>query len=165
MLNSLYFFRSRLQIFTRCTFFIVTDSIQMKGAHNCVVPHIALFHGCSSTDRIQFSWDDTIFIFHAATTNISEEPIVPFQPTDGDNIFVWNATVWWTRRQFNPPLFDYSSWPTQHKHADTSWLSFWHYSSMPGFVLTQLLAQGIIKLCRTGRVSYAAPPSSALRFP
>jgi len=44
-------------------FFIVTDSIQMKGAHNLVVPLIAIFHGCSSTDRIQFSWDDTIFIF------------------------------------------------------------------------------------------------------
>jgi hypothetical protein len=79
---------------------------------------------------------------------------------DGDNTFVRNAIMWWTRRQFNPPLFDYCSWPTQHKHADTSWPSFWHYSSMPGLVVTHLLTQGVLKLCRTGRVSSSrrAPP-------
>jgi len=66
--------------------------------------------------------------------------------------------MWWTRRQFNPLLFDYYSWPTQHKHADTSWPSFWHYRSTPGFVLTHLLAQGVTKLCRTGGVSSSHPP-------
>jgi len=60
--------------------------------------------------------------------------------------------MWWTRRQFNPRLFDYWSWPTQHKHADTSWPSSWHCSSTPGFVSTHLLAQWVLTLCRS-RVS------------
>lgn len=35
-------------------FFIVTDSIQTKGAHNRVVSLIAIFHGCSPQTEFSF---------------------------------------------------------------------------------------------------------------
>lgn len=60
LLTSLcHFFRCGRQIPMRCTFFILTDSIQMKGAHNCVRPLSVMFlmphFTAVSPQTIQFS--------------------------------------------------------------------------------------------------------------
>ena len=62
-------------------FFIATNSVQMKGAHNRVVPLIAIFHGCSPQTEFSFPgmtpYSFSRLQLQAFQRNLLSHPVVP----------------------------------------------------------------------------------------